>query len=216
MSFEEQAPSSAVPVINDASAIPTLKRVLRWYFERVYGHSEGPGLLPFYCDPKRVGAFAVSPDELAVGSPPALFKLFVAMAMFQARRDVVIMRQQAAMATSAVQSLASVSAIRRLASQSACEQLESAASFDAGCSVYKRGAVVDCSHHPGSPCHVKDATVLLKRMGDMGKLPTSAWLHAWKDGRLPRLLAAVKGCEASPQKRAELMVERLSEIHRVG
>ena len=50
--------------------------------------------VPFYCDSTRIGAFAVEPDELGAGTDAALFRLFVALSMYQALRDVVIMRQQ--------------------------------------------------------------------------------------------------------------------------
>ncbi len=168
-----------------------LHATLDWYFSRVYGRLEGPGTLPFYCDPARVGYFAVSPAALVAGDPPTLFRLFVSLAMFQARRDVVIMRQQAGMSREQTQYLLSPSVIGGLAMRSHCDLLASAESFDAGCRVQKEGAFVDCSYQPGAPCHVKDATVLLNRMGDMGKLPSSAWLHAWKGGRLRRLLKQV-------------------------
>jgi hypothetical protein len=63
---------------------------------------------------------------------------------------------------------------------------------------------------------VKDATVLFNRMGDMGKLPTSAWLGLWKYGGVRKVIADVCGLEASPTRRAALLVERFTRIHRVG
>jgi hypothetical protein len=68
---------------------PEVAEVVRWYFDK--GRVEG---VPFYCDPTRIGAFAIEPDELAAGSDAAVFRLFVSLAMYQALRDVVIMRQQ--------------------------------------------------------------------------------------------------------------------------
>lgn len=200
----------------DPNPVAELRGALAWYFSEVFGHLEGPGTIPFYCDPTRVGHFAVKPSELAAGHAPALFKLFVAMAMFQARRDVVIMQQQASMSGSKAQTLLSTTVLGQLVGRSHCDQLVSAATFDAGCSVQKNGGTVDCFQHPGAPCHVKDATVLLNRMGDMGKLPTSAWLHAWQGRRLVALLKEIKTSELHPERRAELLVERFSRIYRVG
>lgn len=216
----EYADGSVVPKtmspLSSSCKDPRLSSALTWYFQTVYGRLEGPGALPFYCDSGKVGHFAINPAALAAGSPDALFKLFVALSMFQARRDVVIMRQQAQMSGGEARHLVSVGTIRRLAERSRCDRLGSAARFDVGCNVHKDGKLVDCSHLPGAPCHVKDATVLLKRMGDMGKLPTSAWLHAWKGGRLTKLLSEVQASEVDPQRRAELLVERFAGIHRVG
>lgn len=198
------------------SHVAALRAILDWYFSRIYGRIEGPGTLPFYCDPTRVGYFAVTPAALAAGQPAALFRLFVSLAMFQARRDVVIMRQQAGMSREQTQYLLSPSVIGRLALRSHCDLLASAESFDAGCRVQKEGTLVDCSYRPGAPCHVKDATVLLNRMGDMGKLPSSAWLHAWKGGRPKRLLQQIISDESDPQRRAALLVDHFAKVYRVG
>lgn len=198
------------------SPTTALRGVLSWYFSHIYGHLDGPGTTPFYCDHEKVGHFAVSPSELAAGHPPALFKLFIGMAMFQALRDVVIMRQQAAMSRAAAQTLLSTTVLGQLVRRSRCDQLASAATFDSGCSVKKSGGTVDCAHHSGAPCHVKDATVLLHRMGDMGKLPTSAWLHAWKGRTLGALLKEVQDSDANPERRAAILVERFSRVYRVG
>lgn len=213
-----QAPAREVnkPRASHALVTATLRRILAWYFGEVYGRAEGPKILPFYCDQQRVGHFAVKPSELAAGHPPALFRLFVAMAMFQARRDVLIMRQQASMPRSHALAIVSSRELGQHARRSPCDQLVSAATFDAGCSVYKTGKTVDCARHAGEPCHVKEASRLLNRMGDMGKLPTSAWLHHWKDAQLTELLQEVRDGEAKPSRRAELLVERFCWVYRVG
>jgi hypothetical protein len=79
-----------------------------------------------------------------------------------------------------------------------------------------RSARATCGHLPRAACHVKDATLLLRRMGDMGKLPTSAWLHLWKGGALQRELAAVVAAHADPRARADAVVDRFSAVYRVG
>ena len=194
----------------------SISAVVRWYFEEVFAKWEGPGVVPFYCDAERIGHFAIGPRDLASGKEAALFRLFVVMAMFQARRDVVIMDQQREMPREAALSLTSASGFRRRVGSATCEHLASASAFDVGCSVRKSATGVDCDHHPAAPCHVKEATGLLRRMGDMGKLPTSAWLHIGRTGSLTRLLADVVEQEPAPQRRAYLLVERLTSIYRVG
>lgn len=212
-SFNTESPNRDLDSRFAASA---LRGTLAWYFDRVYGRLEGPGVLPFYCDPNRVGHFEVRPSALAVGEPSSLFRLFVALAMFQARRDVVIMRQQVSMSREQTQYLLSPAVIGRQALRSHCDLFDSAERFDSACAVEKHGSLVDCAYRPGAPCHVKDATVLLNRMGDMGKLPTSAWLHAWKAGRLKRLLKQVMAIEPDPPQRAARLVEHFAQIYRVG
>lgn len=126
------------------------------------------------------------------------------------------MRQQAQMSRAQVRYLLSPSVIGRLALRSRCDLLDAADRFDTGCRVQKHGSLVDCEYRPGAPCHVKDATVLLNRMGDMGKLPTSAWLHAFRGGRLKRFLKQVISGESAPEARAELLVAYFTRVYRVG
>jgi hypothetical protein len=193
-----------------------LARILDWYFTRVYGHWEGPGTVPFYCDVRRVGHFASDPGDVARGDEDALFRLFVTMAMFQARRDVIIMSQQRSMARDVALSLTSPSRILDLATRSACDRLQSATVFDARCDIRKNDGIPDCSSMPRAPCYVKDAATALRRMGDMGKLPTSAALHLWRPGQLQRELDDVISSEMDPIRRAEVLVERFSRVYRVG
>lgn len=191
-------------------------RIVAWYFDRAYGRWEGPGTRPFYCDPERVGYFAVDPADLAAGKPSALFQLFVALSMFQARRDTVIMAQQRAMSRSDVAQLSSTATIRLAARASPCEHLRSLEAFDARCDVHKTADGVDCAHLSSEPCHVKQATVSLGRMGDMGKLPTSAWLRLWKDGRFETRIRDVQERRVEPAMRAEELVRVFEPVHRVG
>jgi hypothetical protein len=172
--------------------------------------------LPFYCDPDRIGAFAVAPDELANGDDAAVFRLFVTLSMYQALRDVVIMRQQRALPRASMRVVADAALVKRSISKHECRVLFSADAFEHGCDVSKVGGLVDCGTCPGAKCHVKDATVAFKRMGDMGKLPTSAWLRLWKNGGVRKVLDDVCHEDSSPTKRAELLVERFARVHRVG
>lgn len=193
-----------------------LRSVLAWYFTGEGVPSGGSDQRPFYCDPRCVGAFAVSPDELADGTEGAVFHLFVALSMFQALRDVVIMRQQRSLSRASIRVIADATVMKRSIAQHQCSALRSLDTFKDGCDVAKVGGRTDCRRCPGAACHVKQATVIFNRMGDMGKLPTSAWLGIWRGGGLSRLLAQVSRDEASPTMRASLLVDRFARVHRVG
>ena len=195
---------------------PALLAVLDWYFSSPYGFLHGHKQPPFYCDPSRVGGFAVDPDELAAGHEPTLFKLFILLSMFQALRDVVIMRQQQGYSPSSVRVIADPAYIQDSLVGHLCPALGSVEDFERGCDVSKTAGVVDCGRCPGVGCHVKEATLAFNRMADMGKLPTSAWLRLWKPGGLNAVLAEVCDREPSPSKRGHLLVERLGQVHRVG
>jgi hypothetical protein len=193
-----------------------LRSVLRWYFTGDGTRDVGSVRLPFYCEPQCVGSFAVSPEDLAAGKEGAIFQLFVALSMFQALRDIVIMRQQRSQPRSAMRVVADAGFVGRAIAAHPCSALSSPRVFETSCDVWKAGTVVDCERCPGAACHVKDATVVFNRMGDMGKLPTSALLRLRKAGGLAELLASVCREESSPTKRAALLVEHFSDVYRVG
>ena len=87
-------PTAASATSLAEAPLAAIRTIARWYRETVYGRFEGPGTVPFYCDPARVGHFAVAPGALGRGDAAALFRLFVVLTMYQSRRDVDIMRRQ--------------------------------------------------------------------------------------------------------------------------
>ena len=192
-----------------------LVEVVRWFLRERFGRVEGR-TLPFYCDPTCVGAFAVEPDELGAGTDAAIFRLFVTLSMYQALRDVVIMRQQRSLPRASMRVVADAAFVRRSIARHGCPVLCSAEKFEKGCDVAKFGEVVDCGTCRGTACHVKDATRVFKRMGDMGKLPTSAWLRLWQGGGVRSLLDDICRENPSPTQRATLLVGRFAAVRRVG
>lgn len=192
-------------------ALKETKAIVRWYFDE--GRVEG---VPFYCDPTRIGAFAVEHGELAAGTDAAIFQLFVTLSMYQALRDVVVMRQQRALRRASVRVVADLATVKRSISRHTCPTLRSIEAFEQGCDVGKDSDLIDCGTCPGAACHVKDATRVFNRMGDMGKLPTSAWLQLWRGGGVKTLLDEACREESSPGKRAVLLVTRFAAVHRVG
>ncbi len=189
-----------------------VKRVVGWHVAR-WADRRG---VPFYCDSRLVGSFAVEPKLLAVGAPTALFKLFITLSMYQGLRDVVVMRRQKSLGSSEVKVVADLASVMNASSRHRCAALGSADSFVKMCTVEKAGKAVECATWRGVPCHVKEATEVFNRMGDMGKLPTSAWLSAWRGDGLSKSLARVCRDEPSPTKRADILVTQFARIHRVG
>jgi hypothetical protein len=200
---------------SQAASRDVVQRVVRWYFRTTLPASFGLAALPFYCDPARVGSFAVSPAELSRGDEAALFRLFIGLAMFQARRDVVIMAQQRTLRRPIVRQLTSLAALSVAVRRSDCTFLGSADAL-ADCSVRKIHSQVDCTTHRGAQCHVKEATAAFNRMSDMGKLPSSAWLQVWADGGLERTLQQVFAATSVPTLRGQLLVAKFGRVHRVG
>jgi hypothetical protein len=200
-----------------SSTLKTVERVVAWYVENEYGKSEGPGCVPFFADARRVGSFSVSVAALERRDEEALFKLLVLFSMFQSRRDVDMMRLQRALPRQEVIDLTSGRRLRTLIVAAKCEALRDPHAFESECSVrriFDRGTAT-CDRHPRTPCHVKTASVAIGRMHDMGKIPTSAFLHL-SDGWLGSLLRQADEAFKHPTRRAEFLVQRLQAVHRIG
>jgi hypothetical protein len=158
--------------------VDALESILAWYFHHYFGTEDGPGSLPFYCDPSRVGAFAVNPAELSAGNGEAVFKVASALTMFQTRRDVDIMSAQAAMTKAEVSLLSTQVELLAALATTQCPHAADLLTFKANCSVYKTATrEVDCETRPGNSCVVKESTRLMRRYGDFGKVPVAlAWV----------------------------------------
>jgi len=193
-----------------------LVAILEWYFTRVFGVHEGPGILPFYCDRSQIGEFAVPAMDLAQGSDEALFRLFVALSMFQGIRDAVVMKRQRSLGAEAVAGVASAAVVGKATTQNDCPALRASPALVSECDVWKQGKSIDCHSFPGRSCHVKIATATFNRMGDMGKLPTSAWLQIWKDRGPTVVLRRALKAEANPRAAARAVVREFANVHRVG
>jgi hypothetical protein len=206
-----------VPAQASEHVVDEVRAIVRWYLHHAYGQIEGPGQLPYFADPNRVGRFAVELEELRQRNDAALFRLLVLMGLYQSRRDVDIMSMQRTMPARAVDALASTRRLRLLVAQNRCEHLRTAAAFDSSCDVHRVIAreTASCGHRPRSRCHVKDATLAIRRMNDMGMLPTSAWLLVGPKG-LGSWFDHACAATSSPTERARLLAARLATIRRIG
>jgi len=189
--------------------------IVDWYFATVFGRHEGPGIVPFYCDPARVGRFALNPERLAQGDEASIFQLFVGLAMFQARRDVLIMQQQRSCTRKETEFLISATHLGRQAAHSTCPSLQNPATFVSSCSVRKINGSITCDH-ADQPCSIREASKWFRRLGDHGKLPMSAYFEFGRQGDLPQLLAEAEVTTTNPSRRAEILVVKFARAHRVG
>lgn len=195
-----------------------VQRIVGWYVHSVYRRFEGPGTVPYYCDPARVGHMAVNAQALARGEADALFRLLIVLAMYQSRRDVDVMRRQREMPARDARVMASAAHLAQRVASGRCELLRDAALFDAKCSVRRvfPAGHATCDFRPRTPCHVKQTTMAIGRMGDLGKYPTSAWLHVGRGGGLPAAYDAACRAHDDPGARASALVESIAGIYHVG
>jgi len=207
---------SAPPRVTPAT-VEEIARIVSWYLVTAYGRWEGPGTVPFYGDPGRVGHFAVDLDALAARDPDAIFRLLVTLGAYQSRRDVDIMAIQRSIDARRAAKMTSLRKLRVLIDESACAYTRDADTFDRCCDVrrdFERDRAT-CWTRPRTRCHVKDATEAIGRMGDLGKMPTSAWLHLGSAGP-QRWFAEACLLENEPHARARRLVARVSMLYHIG
>jgi hypothetical protein len=173
-----------------------------------------------FCDPAHVGHFAVAPEELRRGDGDALFRVLIATTMFQRRQDAQILRVLQGISRDDAYELTNSRRLLSLADDSPCSNLDSNAALLNRCDLSKdpdtkRGR---CEYRPRTICHLKRHTVLLKRYGHFGKVPTSAALMLRENGAedLAALRQRVLAEFDDPCERAIALEQRLCAAWRVS
>lgn len=172
-------PPTPTPAQLDATLAATA-----WYLRLYHDTPDDPGVARMFCDPERVGAFAVRPEALAAGEPRALFRLLVATTMFQRRADLQIERVLRGISAQDVEALTDPDALLAAADANPCPRARSLTALLTECDLTKdpQTALGTCAASPGTPCDLKRHTVLLKRYGHFGKVPTSLALTLREHG----------------------------------
>jgi hypothetical protein len=173
-----------------------------------------------FCDPARVGSFSVNRDALRAGDGAALFRLFVSAAMFQRRQDVQILRILRGIRASDAAEISDAGRLLALVDAGKCQHMSSTQSLVTDCDLSKDSntRVGCCSANPKVACHLKRHTVLLKRYGHFGKVPTSIALAVREAGAqdLPDLRRLVMRRLRDPLARAQALERELSRAWRVS
>jgi hypothetical protein len=153
------------------------RAIVAWYLRLYHLTSDDPGVEATFCDPSKVGAFAVTREGLRRGDPEQLFRLLVATTMFQRRQDQQILRILRSLSASEVADLTTPSSLLARADECACPHMASNAALLSKCDLTKDAARLGaCAANPSVRCHMKVHTVWLRRYGHFGKVPTSAAL----------------------------------------
>lgn len=200
--------------------VASVRAIVTWYLDLYHGTRHDPGLLSMFCDPKRVGAFAVTPAELRREDPNALFRMLVAATMFQRRQDVQIMRVLRGLSTEDVAEIGKPKRLLTMVDSTACQHLKSNQALRTGCDLSKHHVTRQgqCSANPNVQCHLKRHTVLLRRYGHFGKVPTSAALALREAGAasLGELRRKILRSAVDPGERSRLLEEELCRMWRVS
>lgn len=207
-------------------SIPTARQVriteaaVRWYLTTHYGTPEDRGVTQGFCDPRRVGAFAVEARAISERDGAQLFRLLVAVAMFQRRQDEQITRILRGMTAEDAAEVSSLPSLLTLSDTCACEYGRTLDGLLARCDLTKtpRTKRGTCRANPRVACHLKRHTVLLRRYGHFGKVPSSIALAVRESGasNLAALLSTAAKGGNGPEVRARALVDALSKAWRVN
>lgn len=203
-----------------AHQVSATKAVVRWYLDQHFRRPSDPGLLEMFCDPARVGSFAVDRRALRVGDGRELFRLLVATAMFQRRQDVQILRILQGLGALDAAEISDATRLLALVDDGSCAYMRSTQLIAEVCDLDKDPRTREgcCDANPEVACHLKRHTVLLKRYGHFGKVPTSIALMVRESGAedLPALRRLVMKRERDPLARAQALERELSRAWRVN
>lgn len=200
--------------------IRAAEAVVRWYLATHYGSPDDQGVTQTFCDPKRVGAFAVEASAVAAREGSQLFRLLAAVAMFQKRQDKQITRILRGLSAEDAAELSSLERLLALVDDCACPHSKTVASLRSRCDLTKtpRTKRGTCRANSRVDCHLKRHTVLLKRYGHFGKVPSSLALTVRESGAgdIASMLDVAARRAHGPEARARAMVDALSRAWRVS
>ena len=196
------------------------REVVRWYLNSFYGTRHDTGLPRMFCDRAMVGHFAVDRAALHRGDAGALFRLLVTMTMFQRRSDRQIMRVLQGVQLADVEEMTDAGALLKLSERGGCPHTVTTLTLKDRCDLTKdmKTGLGTCGAFPERPCHLKRHTVLLKRYGHFGKVPTSAALMV-RDNDVPDLAGLYRRALADhsdPVVRAEALERGVRKAWRVS
>lgn len=194
--------------------------VVRWYFATYYGQSHDMGMAATFANEATVGEFAVDKEAVEAGDPASLFKLFISVSMFQRLRDAIVMQTLRGISHQDADELTSLPSLLSLIDTSGCDHIRTNDSIKKRCDLTKDDSgQACCSVAPDAPCHLKRHSMLLRRYGHFGKVPSSAALAIRESGaaNLGELKDYVIGCSGGNPMVAALELERVvSQTWRVA
>lgn len=211
---------SRAPVDPTEGQVVATAAVVRWYLAHHFRRPSDPGVIAMFCDPERVGSFAVDPRALGAGDAAAAFRLLVATAMFQRRQDVQILRILRQIGPVDAGEISDATRLLALVDGCACAHIRSTRALADACDLNKDPLTRSgrCARSPDVACHLKRHTVILKRYGHFGKVPTSIALMVREAGAadLNELREFVMAREHDPLSRARALERELSRAWRVS
>lgn len=205
------------PAAPTRSQIRATNGVVEWYLERHYGTDDDSGMPSTFCNPARVGSFALDQAAFARGDGATLFRLLIATTMFQRRQDQQVLRILRGMAPLDAAEVTDARRLKVLVDESPCTHLKRTSTLHEECDLQKEAGRGFCTRSPTLSCHLKHHTVVLKRYGHFGKVPTSVALMLSEAGvlDLPSLRSSILKTERTKLGRAMALEAVLSRAWRI-
>lgn len=145
-----------------------------WYLETYWRTPHDTGTPDTFFDQSKVGYFAITPSSFEAGEPASLFRLLVAVSLFQRLRDQHVFGILSKIPQRAALELTDVDGLLSHADASECHALGSNDALLTRCDLTKdhdgRGI---CGYCPTVACQLRRHTEALRRYGHFGKVPTS-------------------------------------------
>jgi hypothetical protein len=206
-----------VPEPTDAQ-VGLTAAVTRWYLATYWGRGGDVGVLPMFCDPSRVGPFAVDASAVAAGDAGALHRLLAATVMFQRRQDKQITAILRGISKADADEICDPARLVALAEGCGCPHAGTLDGLIGRCDLRKEAGRGTCGKSPATACAAKRHTVLLKRYGHFGKVPTSLALAVREAGArdLPHLREIALRSASGPEDAALRLELALTSAWRVS
>jgi hypothetical protein len=207
------------PLLPTAGQIRKIRAVIRWYLGAYYKTPDDPGVAATFCSQEKLGGFAVREVDLARRDGAALFRTLIATTMFQRQRDEQVIAILRSIPERDAYEIGAQGQLLHLAEASGCAYASGVDSLRTQCDLRKDARKKGtCSANPSVGCAMKRHTVLLRRYGHFGKVPTSAALVVKEAGvqDLAELLGQVRRSVRGPERRARALISALSRGWRVN
>jgi len=199
--------------------IDSVRAIVDWYIRNYWKKAHDGGLFPWLSSRDQLGEMAVSIESVLNGGDQGLFKVLIVLSMFQRLRDTFVTRILRSFSEEAAAELTNPGFLLDLAKSSGCPHSATQESLRNVCDLMKDGAtrLGACSTNPNCPCYLKRHTVLLRRYGHFGKVPTSAALALSEDwgGSLTALKARVFQGHEDPLARAKVLEREICRVWRI-
>lgn len=198
----------------------TTEFIVGWYFIHIWKQAHDGGLFPWLSNEQELGFFAIDSQAVEMGDDRALFKTLITLAMFQRLRDTFVVKILRSLSREDVAELTDPERLFFLARTGGCSHSATQESLQKVCNLAKdpQTGVGICAANPDCVCYLKRHTILLRRYGHFGKIPTSAALalqDSW-GGSLSALRSRVFMDHLDPLVRSQALEAELNRVWRIN